>query len=98
MAPSRSYEWDERKADINLRAHGIAFTTAARVFADPFMRSRIDDRENYGEERWQAFGDVGGRILVVAYTYRDNDQVIRIISARTANRREQRGYYTNVGG
>ena len=98
MRSAVGFEWDERKAEMNLRAHGITFATATHVFADPLVRERIDDREDYGEERWQAFGNVGGRILVVAFTYRDNDRIIRIISARTADRREQRGYYTNVGG
>ena len=98
MPPVEAFEWDEQKAEINLRTHGIAFTTAARVFADPLVREHIDDREDYGEERWQAVGNVGGRLLLVAYTYRDEDRVIRIISARTADRREQRGYHTNFGG
>ncbi|GAA0243860.1 BrnT family toxin [Rhodanobacter caeni] len=50
------FEWDDAKAALNLRKHGIAFEEAARVFLDPGRVDMIDDREEYGEERWLSVG------------------------------------------
>jgi uncharacterized protein len=52
----QSFEWDERKAIENFRAHGITFDKAIKAFADPFAVERIDVREAYGEERWNLLG------------------------------------------
>lgn len=92
------FEWDPAKAAANLRKHGVRFESAARVFADPFVNmapERVDD----GELRWQAVGSIGGmKILLVVHTIREvNDngreiEVIRIISARPADRTERRRY------
>jgi uncharacterized DUF497 family protein len=93
------FEWDPAKAVSNLRKHGVSFETAARVFADPHAlveQDRIED----GEERWQTIGVVEGVVmLVVAHTVREEDkiEVIRIISARRANRREGRRYEEENG-
>lgn len=92
------FEWDPVKAAINLRRHRISFDVALRVFADPLSHSEQDRIED-GEQRWRTIGTVdGGRVLVVAHTVgegEDNGQmieVIRIISARKAERRERRNY------
>jgi uncharacterized protein len=88
------FEWDPIKAASNLRKHGVSFPTAARVFADPCALVDQDRIEN-GEERWQAIGVVDGIVmLLVAHTVREQDkvEVICIISARLANRRERRRY------
>ena len=89
------FEWDDEKADKNLRKHGVAFETAARVFSDPLCFSRQDRFEN-GEERWQTLGVVQEYLLLlVAHTIRDEENgvdVIRIISARRANAVERRRY------
>jgi uncharacterized DUF497 family protein len=45
------FEWDAEKAAANLRNHGVAFPEAVMAFRDSFRIERIDDRENYGEER-----------------------------------------------
>jgi hypothetical protein len=47
-----SFEWDEAKAAENYAKHGVSFETATKVFGDPFGVERLDDRENYGEERF----------------------------------------------
>ena len=89
-----SFEWDEAKAHANLRKHGISFEIAARVFADPLAVSNQDRVEN-GENRWQTIGMVEGCLmLLVAHTVRhDNDtEVIRIISARRADKQERIRY------
>ena len=88
------FEWDENKNRSNLRKHGVKFEEAAAVFEDPqllIVRDRVQD----GEERWHAIGMVEGcLVLTVAHTLQEEDgsEVIRIISARSATRRERRRY------
>jgi len=84
------FEWDDRKAAQNVAKHGIPFEYAARVFLDPYRLDREDTRRDYSEERWLTFGKIEGRLFAVAYTPRG--AVIRLISARKANEREQRKY------
>lgn len=88
------FEWDPVKAAANLRKHGVAFEDAIHVFADPSHLSDVERIEN-GEHRWQTIGTVDGvRLLVVVHSWRDDDgmEVIRIISARKAERHERRRY------
>ncbi|ECG5862905.1 BrnT family toxin [Salmonella enterica] len=87
------FEWDEVKAASNYRKHGIRFEEAARVFDDPLHLS-VQDRCENGEYRWQSIGRVRGcMVVVVAHTTRfeDGTEIIRIISARRAERREEHG-------
>jgi uncharacterized DUF497 family protein len=83
-----AFEWGDDKAAANWRDHGIAFHQA---FRDPFAVERIDERENYGEERINLLGMCDGVILHVTYTERGNH--IRLISARRAVKHEQEDYY-----
>jgi uncharacterized protein len=85
------FEWDEAKAAENCARHGISFETAIRAFDDPFAIERLDDREDYGEERYSILGMVDGRLLYVAYTVREG--ITRIISARGAEPYERRQYH-----
>jgi len=89
------FEWDEAKAETNLRKHGVAFEDAVRVFFDP-LALREQDRIVDGEERWQITGTLDGfQLVVVAHTTRDGPdggEIIRIISARKAERHERRRY------
>lgn len=94
MSAEPVFEWDVVKAASNYRKHGIRFEEAARVFDDPFHLS-VQERYENGEYRWQSIGTVRGCVVVVvAHTTRfeDGTEIIRIISARKAERREQRGY------
>ena len=86
------FEWDEDKAQHNLNKHGIAFVGALAVFEDPQRIERLDLRWDYGEERVQVIGRSKGRVLFVVYTRRGD--VIRLISARRANRNERKAYET----
>jgi uncharacterized DUF497 family protein len=91
------FEWDEAKAKANERKHGVRFETAIRVFADPYALTE-QDRIEGGELRWQTIGAVGGFVLLlVAHTVRDEgqDEIIRIISARRAVRKEWKRYDEN---
>jgi uncharacterized protein len=86
-----TFEWDDEKAAQNFADHGVSFETAKKVFEDPFATERLDDREDYGEDRYSIIGMVDGRILTVAYTLRNDS--IRIISARGAEPNERRRYH-----
>jgi uncharacterized DUF497 family protein len=70
----------------------VSFELAKTVFKDPFAIERIDDRKDYGEERFVILGMADGQILLfVAYTERQDR--IRIISARRAMQREEDDYF-----
>ena len=84
--------WDPHKAELNLRKHGVSFEEGASILNDPLYLGREDPGHSEGEQRFRAVGRSSeGRILVLAYTYRQ-DEVIRIISARAATRRERKLY------
>ena len=87
------FEWDEVKSRRNLLKHGIGFETAKLVFDDPYSFS-VRDRFVEGEERWQTLGMIGGEVVMVAHTHRDEgeDLVTRIISARKATPTERKAY------
>jgi uncharacterized DUF497 family protein len=85
------FEWDERKAAINLHRHKLSFWTASRVFDDVFALIEQDLSDDYGEDRFVAIGMVEDMLITVVYTERG--ERIRIISARKANTHEQRKYY-----
>jgi uncharacterized DUF497 family protein len=86
------FEWHEVKAEANLQAHGVSFELAKTVFKDPFAIERLDNRENYGEERFVIIGMADGHVLLfVAYTERE--ERIRIISARRVTQHEQDDYF-----
>jgi len=86
-----NFKWDLDKAARNRREHKVTFEAARRVFDDPFAIDEIDDREDYGEERWNTIGMCEGRLLVVSYTERGGG--IRLISARLAEPHERRKYH-----
>jgi uncharacterized DUF497 family protein len=82
-------EWDQRKADANLRTHGVDFADAGTALHDDHAIT-IPDEES-GEERFVTTGmDALGRVLVIVYTWRA--ERARIISARSATPRERRQY------
>jgi len=85
------FEWHAKKAARNYAEHGITFEVALEVFDDPDVLDVPDDREDYGEDRFNAIGQVKGRPLVVTYTLRGPK--IRLISARLAEPHERRQYH-----
>lgn len=91
------FEWDEKKRKINLEKHGIDFVAARTVFDDKERIETVDDRHDYGEERIQTIGYAKPGILFVVYTYRDNNQTVRFISARKANKKEKSLYNSLIG-
>ncbi len=81
------FEWDEKKNERNIRERGIDFTDAPEMFDGP-MLVVPDDRADYGEPRRIGMGSIRGRLMVVVYTERQPN-IVRIISLRKANKREQ---------
>jgi uncharacterized protein len=85
------FRWRHAKATANWHDHGVSFHDAIKAFRDRLAVERIDDREDYGEERINLLGMCEGVILHVTYTERGEH--IWIISARRATRHEQDDYY-----
>lgn len=84
------FQWNKSKAKDNYDKHGVSFELAKKVFKDPFAAEFLDDRQDYGEERFVIIGAAESYILFVAYTERKG--IIRIISARRATQHEQEIY------
>ncbi len=82
-------EWDENKRETNIEDHGIDFVRAAKIFDNPIVE-RLDERQDYGEDRYIAIGHWNEEFLVVVYTWRRSNR--RIISAWKAGRDEKRTY------
>lgn len=84
------FKWDPKKAEANWRKHKVTFEQARDAFKDLQALDERDDKEDYGEDRFNLTGMVEGRLLVVTYTQRTDeksgDEIIRIISARKAER------------
>jgi uncharacterized DUF497 family protein len=84
------FEWDETKRKANLAKHGVDFRDVPEMFTN-LMLVGTDDRKDYGEPRKIGFGFIRGRLMAAAYTEREPN-IIRIISARKANTREEAHY------
>ena len=82
-------EWDDNKADINFKKHGIRFETAVKIFADDNKLIRYDE-EHPQEERYNILGKIGNVLFVVCTFKQDN--LVRIISARLATKSEKERY------
>lgn len=85
------FEWDEDKAKVNLKKHGVSFHEASSIFDDPLAVTFNDPDHSRGEHRFLTFGySIMSRLLIVAHTERNGK--IRIISARCATRQERKIY------
>jgi len=89
------FEWDETKAAINFKKHGVTFEEAKTVFDNPLALIFDDEKHSVDEHREIIIGhSQKNRLLLVSYTERPN--AIRIISARLATRREHEDYEQNA--
>ncbi len=84
------FEWDDEKAEKNLKKHGVSFETAAKIFYDENRIEIFDEEHSIDEERYITIG-MAGEVLFVVYCERRSN--IRLISARLATERERRAYY-----
>ncbi len=90
---SLRFEWDEEKNELNKQKHKISFETAKEVFYDELAILFDDPDHSIGEERFLIMGMLkSSKICIVSHCYRDNENVIRIISAREATKTEKRFY------
>lgn len=87
--------WDERKRASNLRKHGVDFAIVERFEFDTAVIV-VDDRKDYGEPRYRAFGVIEGRLHVLIFSARGAQT--RVISLRRANDRERRNYVATKEG
>jgi len=85
------FDWNERKREANIRKHGLDFLDAKEMFDGP-MLIRLDTRVDYGEDRWIGIGFSCARILVVAWTERNEEETLWIISLRKAVRHERKNF------
>lgn len=82
-----TFEWNSKKSSENARKHGVSFEEAATCFGDRISRTIHDPDHSVDEDRYALLGmSAQSRLLVVVHTERGEN--IRIISARSANRRE----------
>lgn len=85
------FTWDGRKAAANLRKHGVSFEEASTVFRDTLSATGLDPDHSIGEHRFVTFGiSKQSRLLLVSHT--EEDDTIRIISARLVTRQERKIY------
>lgn len=84
-------DWDPKKAEANVRAHGVSFSEAATVLTDDYALTR-EDPDAVGEQRFVSLGmSATGALLVVIYTHREPD-IYRLISAWKANQPQRTLY------
>ena len=87
------FAWDDAKSDENRSKHGVSFEEASTVFADENARLKHDPDHSQEEDRFILLGfSARLRLLLVCHAYRENEEVIRIISARKATPSERRQY------
>ena len=84
-------DWDPKKAEANLRGHGVAFSEAATVLVDDYALTR-EDPDSVGEQRFVSLGmSATGVLLVVVYTHRE-PEIYRLISSWKANKPQRKQY------
>ena len=87
------FEWELRKATTNLKKHQVSFEEAKLVFCDEFAVQIFDEEHASNEDRFLMLGmSSNARLLLVCHCERDDGDVIRIISARKATKRESAFY------
>jgi len=93
------FEWDPRKSAENLRKHKVSFEEAQTVFYDDFGLLIPDPDHSVGEERFILIGTSATTgICIVSHCYKDKENVIRLISARKANKKEKDQYRSQYEG
>lgn len=90
-----TFVWDEKKNRENIRKHGIDFRDVPAMFDHP-MLVRVDTRRDYGEDRWIGVGLLRSAVAVVVFVEWEDEETIRIISARRATTYEAEEYYKRV--
>ena len=87
------FEWDEAKRRRNLTKHGVDFADMLQAFDGRPTLEWQDTRRHYSERRWRRLAEIEGALYHIAYTRRGPS--VRLISARSASRRERKTYYSD---
>jgi uncharacterized DUF497 family protein len=87
------FEWDKKKDKANLKKHGVSFDEARTVFYDEYALQFFDPEHSENEDRFLLLGaSFKLKVLVVCHCYREEETIIRIISARKADQDEEQFY------
>lgn len=86
------FEWDQIKNDNNRSKHGLSFEESIEVFADPNAIEIFDDEHSSDEDRYKVIGQLQNKVIVISLIFTERDEVIRVISARKANKEEREAY------
>ena len=90
------FEWDDNKDKSNLKKHGVTFNEAQTAFYDEYAIQFFDPDHSEDEDRYILLGtSFKLRTIVVCHCYRKEETVVRIISARKADREEEQAYWSN---
>ncbi len=89
-----NFTWGEAKRKDNVKKHRLDFVDASQVFAGDTV-TILDDRQDYGEDRFITLGLLHDQVVVIVHT--ESDDVIRVISMRKALRHEAENYLTQIG-
>jgi len=88
------FDWDERKQKINIRKHGVSFEEARTAFYDENAIQYFDPDHSEDEDRFLLLGmSIKPQILVVCHCFRESETLVRIISARKADKSEEQVYW-----
>ena len=88
------FDWEPSKAIINLKEHKVSFEEAKTVFWDDDALMIYDSEHSEDEERFLLLGMSSfAKLLIVCHCYRENDDIVRIISARKADKGERSQYF-----
>jgi uncharacterized DUF497 family protein len=88
------FQWDENKNSANIKKHKISFEEAKTVFYDENAKVIQDPEHSMDEDRFIILGFSSKlKLIIVVHTYRENDEIIRIISARKATKNESKYYH-----
>jgi len=91
IVATMQFEWDENKNSENIRKHGFDFADAWQVFENPLF-VKLDDRADYGEDRWTGVGMMSNGVVIVLVFTEKGRETIRIISMRKATKNERTRY------
>lgn len=93
------FVWDNKKAELNQRKHQVSFEEASTVFSDPLAKLASDPDHSRDEHRMILIGYSNrSKLLFVVHVYFDSEEVIRIISARNATKKEKRDFEKLIKG
>jgi len=89
------YLWDKKKNEANLSKHGLDFSDVPKIFEHPTVKN-LDMRYAYGEDRWIIIGLLTSHTIAVVVYVEKTEDTIRIISARKANKYEEKYYQNSI--